>query len=234
MKSPKYICIKGYKMKVPVVKTKTVKGFELLKDGQSIMKARYIAEFEKTLGLPYGPLWATTKTGTPWENYLIVPTTVEVEYKEVKWVQHTKPKTPQGNRELKVYNVYRVGNRIAITEYPLHTESGWELFREWLRVLSNFACRPMHDYVRLFHSHFKSDCENWITENKVKILAEAPPEKVHGDNMNPLVWDSLGNSGYKLTCPVCNREGNNDNWVKKHFENCTLKPVESHAGNPWD
>jgi hypothetical protein len=234
MKFPKYICIKYRKMKVPVVKTKTVKGFELLKDGQSVMKARYIADFEKTLGLPYWPIWETTKTGQPWEGYQAIPTTVEVQYTEIKWVQQAKPKTPQVKPELKVWNVYRVDNKIAITEYPLHTESGWNSFREWLRVFSNFACRPVNDYVRLFHSNFKSDCEEWINENKVKVLSEPAPEKVHGDNMAPLVWDSLGNSGYKLTCPVCNREGNNDNWVKKHFENCTLKPIQGYAGNPWD
>jgi hypothetical protein len=221
-------------MKVPVVKTKTVKGFELLKDGQSVMKCRYIADFEKTLGLPYWPLWETTKTGEPWEGYMVVPTQVDVQYTETTWVKQTKPKTPQDAPQIKIWNVYRVDNRIAITEYPLHTESGWNSFREWLRVFSNFACRPVNDYVRLFHSQFKKECEQWITDNKDSILSEAPPEKVSGDNMIPLVWNTLGNSGYKLTCPVCNREGNNDAWVKRHFDNCKLTPIQSRSGNHWD
>lgn len=230
----KYICIKGYRMKVPVVKTKTVKGFELFKDGKSVMKSRYIADMEKQLGLEYYPLWATTKTKTPWEGYLVVPCEFDVQYTDYVRVKQAKPLKPQDTPQLKIWNVYRVADRIAITEYPLHTESGWNSFREWLRVFSNFACKPVHDYVRLFHSQFKEECEKWIIDNKERILLSEPPEKVSGDNMKPLVWESLGNSGYKLTCPVCNREGNNDGWRKKHFENCTFKPVQSYSGNLWD
>jgi hypothetical protein len=126
----------------------------------------------------------------------------------------TDPKAP--------HYIVNVSNRILITALDIRIPSVRDALTKYLIALSNFGCRPMHDYNFIAEYPNLKEARQALPSHKKDIVILP---QVSGDNMVPIPNKNI-NPDYKHHCPVCGREGRSGHFLNNHFDNCTMEPVD--------
>ena len=126
----------------------------------------------------------------------------------------TDPKAP--------HYIYNVGNRIGISSLDIRIPSVRDVLTKYLIALSNFGCRPMHDYNFIAEYPNLKEARQALPSHKNDIVILP---KIEGDNMVPIPNKEI-NRDYKHYCPNCGRQGHSGYFLTHHFDNCTMSPVD--------